>query len=97
MAQKKSTKKKSTAKKPDVAPSEKKRAKSPYGDMSVDQLLQLLESSQDAIVKRKIRAQLRRQGHMGGMNKTTATASDTPKKTAQKKTTKKKTAKKKKS
>jgi hypothetical protein len=63
-----------------------KRAKSPYGDMSIDQLVKALGSSTDAIEKRKIRAQLRKQGHTGGLNKAGA-----------KKTSKKKTSKKKKS
>lgn len=65
-----------------------KRAKSPYGDMSIDQLLKALASSTDAIEKRKIRAQLRKQNHTGGLNKAGA---------KKKKTSKKKTSKKKKS
>lgn len=64
-----------------------KREKSPYSGMSIDQLVKALGGATDAIEKRKIRAQLRKQGHAGGLNK----AGD------KKKTSKKKTSKKKKS
>ena len=63
-----------------------KKSKSPYGDMSVDQLLKALANSDDPIVKRKIRAQLRKAGHTGGLNK----PGDKSKKTSKKKTSKKK-------
>lgn len=79
----KKTAKKKVSKKADKA------SRSPYGGMSIEQLLKALSSSDDAIEKRKIRAQLRKSGHTGGLNKSGVKS--------EKKTSKKKTSKKKKS
>jgi len=81
----KKTKKKSAKKKVS------KKSRSPYGGMSIDQLLKALSGSDDAIEKRKIRAQLRKNGHTGGLNKAGASKK---KKTSKKKSKKKKSAKK---
>lgn len=62
------------------------KSRSPYGDMSIEQLLKALGNSEDPIEKRKIRAQLRKAGHTGGLNK----AGTKSKKTSKKKTSKKK-------
>ena len=84
---KKTTKKKVSKKKTAV-----KKSKSPYGGMSITQLIAALGSATDPVEKRKIRAALRKNGHTGGLNKKPV---KTKKKTSKKKTTKKKTSKKK--
>ena len=85
MAKKKTKTKKSKVK---VA-----RSTSPYASMSVNQLLDALGKTEDPIEKRKIRSQLRKAGHTGGLNKSTKKDKKVAKKTVTKKS-KKKTSKK---